>query len=215
MLACSIVAHRSAATARSRSRRTSRSARVARTACQVLTATASTSSSTNAGGRRQDLLVPAGQLPQPIAGRGRAGLHRLVRQVALEVAGEAVGRLVAAAAVLLQRLHHDPVQLAAHQSGQPGRLGLPLGRRVARAGPDRAQPRARLRRLLLADDPQQLVEGRLLQPLWLEGRRAGQQLVEQHAQRSRCRCACRRPGRSARPARGSCTPACRRLRRTR
>ena len=45
------------------------------------------------------------------------------------------------------------------------------------------QPRARLRRLLLANDPQHFVKRRLLQPFSLEGRRAGQQLIEQHAQR--------------------------------
>ena len=46
----------------------------------------------------------------------------------------------------------------------------------------RAQPRARLRRLLLADDPPHLVVRRLAQPLLVERRRAGQQLVQQHAQ---------------------------------
>ena len=49
----------------------------------------------------------------------------------------------------------------------------------------------------------------LAERLLVERRRAGQQLVEQHAQASRCRCGCRRPARSARPARGSCTAACR------
>ena len=67
-------------------------------------------------------------LPKPIARRRRARLHRLVGQVALHVQREAVGRLVAAVAVLLQRLHHDPVQLAAHQLGQLRRLRVPLGR---------------------------------------------------------------------------------------
>ena len=79
----------------------------------------------------------AGELPQPVAGRRRARLDRLVGQVALHVAGEAVGRLVAAVAVLLQRLHHDPVQLAAHQPAElaPARsaaLAATLGS-VARA----------------------------------------------------------------------------------
>ena len=47
----------------------------------------------------------------------------------------------------------------------------------------RTQPRARPRRFLLADDAPNLVPGRLLEPLLLQRRRAGQQFVEQHAQR--------------------------------
>ena len=73
-------------------------------------------------GRGQARPVPPGELPQPVAGRRRAGQHRLVGQVALHVRGEAVGRLVPAAAVLLQGLHHDPVQLAADQPAQLRRL---------------------------------------------------------------------------------------------
>ena len=46
----------------------------------------------------------------------------------------------------------------------------------------RAQPGARPRRLLLPDQPAHLVPRRLLEPLPLQRRRAGQQLVEDHAQ---------------------------------
>ena len=53
---------------------------------------------------------------------GGHACDRPVVKVALHVGGEAVGRLVAAVAVLLQALHHDPVQLAAHQLRQLGRL---------------------------------------------------------------------------------------------
>ena len=42
---------------------------------------------------------------------------------------------------------------------------------------------ARPRRLLLADDPADLVEAGLAQPLLVERRGAGEQFVEQHAQR--------------------------------
>ena len=132
---------------------------------------------------RQAALVPPGELPQPVPRRRRARLHRLVGQVALHVQREAVGRLVAAVAVLLQRLHHDPVQLAADQLRQLRRLRVPLGRdrrqRVLRL----RQPGARPGRLLLADDAADLVVGRLLEPLLGERRRAGQQLVQEHAER--------------------------------
>ena len=78
-----------------------------------------------------------------------------------------------------------------------------------------AQPRARPRRLLLADHPQHLQDRRLLQPLAVQRRRAGQQLVEQHAQAVDVASGCRCRAGSAPPARGSCTPACRRPPRTR
>src|SRR5207249_716685 len=48
----------------------------------------------------QESLVPAGQLAETVQRGWRARLHRLVIQVALHVGGEAVGRLVAAVAVL-------------------------------------------------------------------------------------------------------------------
>ena len=68
--------------------------------------------------RHHRALVPPHELPQPVRRRRRTGQHRLVVQVALDVGGEAVGRLVAPGAVLLQRLHHDPVQLAADQRAE-------------------------------------------------------------------------------------------------
>ena len=77
-------------------------------------------------------------------------------------AAKLVGRLVAPRAVLLQRLHHDPVQLAADQStlsffGSDLAVGGDGWQRVA----ERADPQARLGRLFFADDPPHFVEGRL------------------------------------------------------
>ncbi len=57
--------------------------------------------------------VPAGELAQPVPQRRRAGLHRLIVQVALHVCRKTAGRLIATVAIFLQGLHHDPVQLAA------------------------------------------------------------------------------------------------------
>ena len=62
-------------------------------------------------------------LREPIPRRRRARLHRLVGQVAHHVGGEVVGRLVPPPPVLLQRLHHDPVQLAAHRPVELPRVG--------------------------------------------------------------------------------------------
>jgi hypothetical protein len=108
--------------------------------------------------------------------RRRAGLHRLIFQVPHHVRGEIVGRLVPPAPVLLQRLHHDPVQLAAVGSVQVPRVGLAMGRDRRLCCAERAQPSARLRWLLLADHATQLFEGRLAEGLLVEGRRAGKEM---------------------------------------
>ena len=125
-------------------------------------------------------------------------------------ARQPVRRLVAARAVLLQRLHHDPVQLPAHELPEPPRVGLAVGRDGRELlAEQRADPRARPRRLLLADDPADLVVRRLAAaaPCRTASCRSAARTAARRA--SRRRCACRRPGRSSPPARGSCTAACR------
>ena len=54
-------------------------------------------------------------LPQPVHRAGRTRLHGLVVQESLDVVGQAVGRLVTPVAFLVQRLHHNPVQIAAEK----------------------------------------------------------------------------------------------------
>jgi hypothetical protein len=128
-------------------------------------------------------LVPPRELEEPIAQRRRAGQDRLVAQVALHIAGEVLGGLVAAVTVLLQALHHDPVELAAHQLGQFGRLHVALGRDRCQSLARIAQPRARPRWLLLLDQAENLAKGCFLEPLAGERRAPRQQFVEQHPQR--------------------------------
>ena len=93
----------------------SRSARVARTACQVLTAVPRTSAAATTAAVAIAARFRRANFRQPIPGRRRARLHRLVGQVPHHVGREVVGRLVPPPPVLLQRLHHDPVQLAPHR----------------------------------------------------------------------------------------------------
>ncbi len=126
--------------------------------------------------------VPPDELSQAIAGAGRARFDWLVVQVSVDVACQAVSRLVAPVAILLERLHHDPVQLAAHLLGQARRLEPALRRNRGQRVPGITQPGAGLWRLLLANQPQYLRHGCQLEPLARERSRAGQKLVEQHAQ---------------------------------
>ena len=124
----------------------------------------------------------ARQLAGAIQQRWRRRFHGIPIQVPSHVPAQLQGRRVPPRPVFLQGLHRDPVQFAPHQLGQARRLDVAAGRdrgqRLARV----AQPRARPRRLLLADPPQDLREGRLEQPDPAQRRRAGQELVEQHTQ---------------------------------
>jgi hypothetical protein len=67
--------------------------------------------------------VAADELVQEVGPLRRARQHQFVAQVALHVLGERAGRVVAAGAVLLHRLHHDPVELPADRPPELGRLG--------------------------------------------------------------------------------------------
>ena len=151
------------------------------------------------------------------AADGGQASHRLVVQVALDVA--APGRWPSRSG----GCGPSPAPSSRSSRGRrapasPASAGsmLPAGRDRSAASSDVLSRVLGLRRLLLADHA---AASRRTPPrcscLRVQRRRAGQQLVEQHAQRSRCRCACRCRARSARPARGSCTRACRSLRRTR
>ena len=174
-----------------------------------------TSASSDQRRRQHRPLVPPRELPQPIPRRRRAGLHRLVVQVALHVRGEAVGRLVAAVAVLLQRLHHDPVQLAAHQLASASPAPCCGWRRST------AAPRSMLSRVLgLGGSSSRMIRSissnaASCSRFLLERRRAGQQLVQQHAQRVDVAAGVDVELVASRPARGSCTRACRPSGRTR
>ena len=102
--------------------------------------------------------VAHGQLPQAVERARRPGRHDLPSQVPLHVGGEALGRLVAPRPVLLQGLHHDPVEIAANELSQRARFGEAAPRDVRELLAEGAQPlRGRLR-VLLADEALDLVE---------------------------------------------------------
>ena len=72
-------------------------------------------------------MVAANELAEPVTGRRWAGLDGLVGQVSLDVLSEAAGCLIAAVAVLVEGLHDDPVEVAANELRELGRLSLALG----------------------------------------------------------------------------------------
>ena len=114
------------------------------------------------------------ELAQPVRGAGRPCQDRLVVQVPPQVHGQAVGRLVPAIAVLLQGLHHDPVQVAAQLAQKGPRIGPASIRARRRFIAETAQPCAGPGRLLLADDPLDLAKARLAQRCGIKRQRPGQ-----------------------------------------
>src|SRR5262249_43139208 len=130
----------------------------------------------------QECFVATSKLSETVAGRRRAGLHRLVVQITLDLAAQGSGRLVTPVAVLFQAFHHDPVEFASDVFAQSGRLSVTTGgnRRQRVAG---AELGAGLLRLFFADDSQHFVEGRLVEPYPLKRRRASEQLIEQDTKR--------------------------------
>jgi hypothetical protein len=113
-------------------------------------------------------LIPPDELPQSISTGWRCA-HRLICEISKDIGRQLCGRLVPAATLLLQRFHHDPVQLAMDQPGQLSWLGVAMGcdrsQRLAAA-----QPRAWTLRFLFADNPQHFVERRRPEPGAIEGR---------------------------------------------
>ena len=70
------------------------------------------------GGHDQHSPVSLRQLLQRIHRGGWPRRDRLMLEVPQDIRGQAIGCLVTARAVLLQTFHHDPIQIAAHQTDQ-------------------------------------------------------------------------------------------------
>ena len=95
--------------------------------------------------------VPAEELAQAVRGAGASGQDRLMLQMPADVLGQAAGGLVPPGAVLLQGLHHDPIQVAPDLLvGGPGTPGQCQVSRMAvgtecRSGDRRSRVAVRIR----------------------------------------------------------------------
>jgi hypothetical protein len=138
------------------------------------------------GACRDTGAVAAHELPHAIACRRRPGIDRLVLQVPPYIVGQGAGRGIATLAVLLERHHRDPVEVAAerahHQPRFAGAAARHLLEQFGRVARDGRHARARLRRLHLADDLQHLEEIQRCEVLAPERTLSDEQFVEHHAQ---------------------------------
>src|SRR5438046_1950438 len=96
--------------------------------------------------------------------------HWLVVQVSLDVRGEGAGRFVAAVAILLERLHDDPVKFSAKRMAEALGIRLALCRNRGQRLSQSTDPLAGRGRLLFADDAANVIIARRPQPLLGEGR---------------------------------------------
>jgi len=123
---------------------------------------------------RHDRTVAADELVELVDGTRRARDDRLVSQVPPDVHDQAVGGLVSPGAILLHRLHHDPVQIASKLAKKRSRIRPAFLRGLRRFIAETAQPRAGLGRLLLADDSLDLGEPRAAEGRPIEWQHPGQ-----------------------------------------
>jgi hypothetical protein len=82
--------------------------------------------------RHHRAFVPPHELPQPVRLADRGGDDRLAGEVPSHVVGQGVGGVVSAGAVLVERLHHDPVEFA-FEFLSAGRRNAPAGVRSGHA----------------------------------------------------------------------------------
>ena len=123
---------------------------------------------------------PAGQIHPG----GRPGFDGFVPQMPLEIGGEVVGGGVTAFAVLLERPHHDPVEIAPNGTEQTRRFrGATFGRGGQFHLGQRSQTSGGAGRIGLAQSAEHFFHAGLEQFPGIEGRLSGEQFVEQHAQR--------------------------------
>ena len=110
----------------------------------------------NQGCRKHQRSVAAHELAHPVCGAGRPRGHRLITEMILNVGSQCIGRLVAAGAILLQALHHDPVQIATQIDGEPASIDPPMHGNRGRFVTEGRDPRARFVRRLLTDQAHDL-----------------------------------------------------------
>ena len=114
---------------------------------------------------------------------GRAGQNGFIAQIAPDIGGEVLHGVVAAVAVFIEAFHDHAIEVSTNGVNQL------RGGNVAAAGnrgrffhSHRAEAGGRPGRFSLADNPAHFVQSGADEILLLEGRFAGDQLVEKHAQ---------------------------------
>src|SRR6185295_14583226 len=127
--------------------------------------------------------IAADKFANLVTDRRRMRLDWFVRQEPHDVGGETVGRSITPAPFLLQRLEHDPIEIAAQERPEPARLAAAIAGDDREAFAERADALARPRRFLFADEPLHFRVRRLAQRHRFERRRAGEKLVQKNAER--------------------------------
>ena len=127
--------------------------------------------------------VPTHEFLEHVGGARGTCDDRFAGEMPPDVFGKRIRGVVPARAVFRQRLHDNPIEIAAELPGHPRRIRLAVlrdgGPQLRHHG---AQGRRGLRRLLLADDAAHFIVTGFHQLLGIEGRDADEQFVEEHAE---------------------------------
>ena len=116
------------------------------------------------------------------AARG-TGEDRLVVEMAKDVECERVRGFISPHTILFDRLHRDPVEITRDRASKRAHVRTPVGRRDRRILHAAGDSAARPRRLLLPQLSLDLGHAGPAQLLGIEWLMAGEQFVEQHAER--------------------------------
>ena len=122
--------------------------------------------------------MPPHELPESVEIAGGTRDDGFIVEQPLDVQRQAVGRFVAARAVLLQAFHHDPIEVPAQGMNELDcfSVALPGGRgqfHIHHGG----QTRRWAKRLLLSNRAPALIQAALQERLGVEGRLAGEQFI--------------------------------------
>ncbi len=123
------------------------------------------------------------ELAQAVGGAGRGGGDGRSAEMPLDILGERGGRVVSAGAILVQGAHDDPVELAADEDRELARIGSSERGDAGDGLGGLCDACAWAWGIDLADDALDLAERGGPQGRGVERRGAGQELVEQHAER--------------------------------
>ena len=123
------------------------------------------------------------QLPHAIEPARRPREHGFAVQMAFDIERQRVSGGISPHAVLLERLHRDPVEVAFERPRQASKIRAPVGRRARGRRPEAADSTTGPGRLVFAERPLDFRETRATKLFRVEGPDAREKLVEEHTER--------------------------------
>jgi hypothetical protein len=125
--------------------------------------------------------MAANVFAEAVRSAGGSSEDRTVLEIAFDVGGKFRRRAVAAVTITFQSFHGNPIEIAAEKRDELGLFEPATVSAVDGFLAIGVNPGARARRVLFAKDAEELIERLFFQLLSVEGKRAGEQFVENDA----------------------------------